>query len=1246
MEIEFLDQVSFRYLLLSDRLKKAMFNETIRQLAAITDAAQFERIATSVLRSANPALYANISHQGVNTDGKTVKAPLDNIGWVRVDGAAMCVAGAHTTSSRDDLEGKWLHNPSTVKPRKAGKAPTQAPGDLVKAIGEIAELRKIHPNLKATLALTCNREEPASVRIKAEALADSANIVLDIWSVSRIAQYLDTTPEGQAIRHAYLGTHVELLSKEELLQVGTLSLTARGSLIDTTSLVTREIPFDGTGHVLLSGASGMGKSTICFEILRKALKEGRPGLVLDDQTIREATTIEEAIDNELRRYLPKLEPLSGQKALDFCTESEPFIVVVEDVSRAENTNILLNKLVSWILRESFPGTGNTRRKWRLLCPVWPRFVSGIEKWKEVNSAGIVHVIGCYSEDDALEAVKRRGEAVGRPLHDLAAATVARALGRDPLLIGLYDFAEPTQGDDVIAQYVRSEFDSAASLSGLTITDLEMAVNALLLKMLQQRRMTPTWREVQTWLGKGDDLAALRVLVTKGSVLRLTKSSGHEIIEPRHDRILHSLLAHFVSISIEDDLKAPYLSDPYFAEFVGTGASLMQINGTDLLILMDGSPLIAFYAFKHAVQSGNNYATTAAHAIGEWVMKEETRTPMFYTRRMLGLQILSEIDSAAVLELTKKFPSSDWHHPFFEAQFRNGDLNAALNWLTEYPFDTSMPGCHELIEHVRNKYGTGLVRAVSGTLKAQSLGIRAMRGALYLAGYLADPNLGDAVRIAWQQTSPSDRDLVAFLWAAARTCGDEPASTLGPVVDAWEALPDPEDRMSGNLTRSSLAAYGISWKFRDHIPRAALPYFVQRANESQALRWPITYMLRGIDDPVAVQHEVEFLAERSREVEDNGGIVDHFLRDEWRRLTEDLGRPMSVESKQRLLHLALDQDNDRHLRKRAFLLWEISIQEGDLAIARGIKADELLYNTAIWARARRRDVTVIPELIERIRANPCYWWQAGRYIWADDLTIALLESLRTLADSPSEMHESLGEWIFPELLLERLDLRTSERLLLEIWPKVRTLPTFFQLALCIATPTLVDLANEVVLEAADPCKLFEHISHTAGFYISGRSAHIRLAQLEAIRPHLKYLSELEICHLWDLCNERNWREFRKNHIDPVLLTLPPSTLTEHRTSDAVDMSDLDSELMNRQWRTHRWIEQQQRNGAKREDLFPSVIRWVQEKGNTEALIVAADIFSSDATRSEYELLEEVATKIDGHGNILAAIKFNVLNRTLV
>jgi branched-chain amino acid transport system permease protein len=69
-------------------------NRTIKKLAEITDATLFERLATAVLRSCKPSLYENLSHPGVNPDGKTVKAPLDGIGWVRDAGSDIIVLAA------------------------------------------------------------------------------------------------------------------------------------------------------------------------------------------------------------------------------------------------------------------------------------------------------------------------------------------------------------------------------------------------------------------------------------------------------------------------------------------------------------------------------------------------------------------------------------------------------------------------------------------------------------------------------------------------------------------------------------------------------------------------------------------------------------------------------------------------------------------------------------------------------------------------------------------------------------------------------------------------------------------------------------------------------------------------------------------------------------------------------------------------------------------------------------------------
>ena len=101
-------------------------------LASMSDAAAFERLAAAVLRASDP-LYANVSHPGVNAEGKVVKAPFDNVGWQLTLAEPRLVTAAHTSCQLSDLEGKWLHDPATVKTRKPGGKPTQPAGDLVKA---------------------------------------------------------------------------------------------------------------------------------------------------------------------------------------------------------------------------------------------------------------------------------------------------------------------------------------------------------------------------------------------------------------------------------------------------------------------------------------------------------------------------------------------------------------------------------------------------------------------------------------------------------------------------------------------------------------------------------------------------------------------------------------------------------------------------------------------------------------------------------------------------------------------------------------------------------------------------------------------------------------------------------------------------------------------------------------------------------------------------------------------------------
>jgi hypothetical protein len=1217
--------------------------ETIKQLSSITDAAKFERIATSVLRSAKPSLYANISHQGVNTDGKTVKAPLDNVGWIQVDGQSMLVAAAHTTANRNDLNGKWLHDPITVTPRKKNGKPTQPAGDLVKAIGELQKLRVANPGLKATLALTCNQEEPMDVRINAEMLAKAAEVDLDIWSVSRLAQYLDTTSEGQAIRCEYLGMPTTLLSKAELIRAGKLSLNAIAQSTDPASMINRDVQVGGSGHLILSGASGMGKTTLCLELLRTSLANGKAGLILNAQTLRDATSIEEAIDMELRRYLPYLEPLVGSKALALCSELTPLVIVVEDICRTENTADLLNKAVAWALNGISKEPTNFLRNWRLLCPVWPRFLPSLEKSKDVYALGMIQSIGPFSESEAFMAVKRRSEALDNPQSDVTAMATVRALGRDPLLIGLYEFTGTEQALDVIAEYIAREFESVALSSGLTASDIVAMIERLGLKMLKQKCFVPTWDDALAWLDRQDDKTALRALVGKGSVLRLVKINGKEVIEPRHDRVLHSLLAASIATQLKVDMDDAFLSDPYFAEYVGAAVVQVKLEISHLQRLMQDSPLIAFFALKDAISRNSDYAKVAACAIENWLSLRDTQSPVFWSRRMRALDLLADIDSPIVLDLTEKFPLVDRRQQFFEARFRNGDFTAALNWLTEYPFEVNAGCREELIGHVLGQSGSSLIRSVADVLESQNSESRAMLGALYLAGYLGEPTLAHAVRTAWDNTRPEDRNLDAFLWAAARVCGNESNITLGPVCDAWAALPEPESDTDNQLatepTRSSLAAYGVSWKFRDYPPLAALPFFVKRA-ENEDLRWPITFMLRCVDDPIAVQHEAEYLADLSRKTEGKGGFIDDFVKNEWKS-----GRSMSAASKARLLHLAKDPENDMHLRKQAFILWEASFAHDDVAIAKTILRGDILHDMAVWARARRQDYSVIPELIEKIKSNnPGYWWQAGRYIWTDELTVLLDESIGRLGELPQDQRENHVEWIFPEHLL-RLQPLVAEQILVKHWDGVRKLPKFVQVALFLATPKLVELANEVITSAADKNAIFKHFFLTVGLMTKGSTGLTHKNQLDALQPHLGLLSESDLLALWESCNRDNWKQFRRKHLDPLLIATDSAWSNRLRVDPPFDMSHLDEELHGKFPSAYLWLETQQRNGAERGDLLIALLGWLTEKASKEALYIAGAIFSRDANRSEFEAFARAAALFPENECCLKQVRFDIFSRTL-
>lgn len=1223
-------------------MTETTFNDTVSKLASMTDPAQFERLVTATLRSAKPDIYENLSHPGVNTSGKTVKSPFDSLGWTSLGNKATIVGVEHTITNRNNLEGKWLHDPSTVKPKK-GRQPTQPAGDLTKAIDEVKKLRESQPELKAIVVLTCNCEEPANLRAKAESLASKNDVKLDIWSVSRIAQYLDINPEGQIIRYQYFGSPITHLSKSELLRIGKESLGRHQAFLEENEVVTRDLPdlFYSNGDALVSGASGMGKTTVCFNILTKAFEQNQLGLVLSDQTISEATSLENALSLELKSYSQSLIIDSGKRAIELSSVINPLIIVVEDINKSTQPEKLLNKIITWISQKK-SGSG---KHWRILCPVWPQHLTLLDKkvLDAAYKANIIQTIGLYNDEEANRAVKLSLKKAGVEINELSVDTLGKALGNDPLLVGLHDYSGKVSTTNIVPNFIEAELDRIATSSVYCSTDLEDAISTLMLLMLEKKNLNPSWREVKSWSDSSEFRLILRTVFEARRLLYFSKAPRGEVVESRHDRILYYLLAQAVAEHLSTNPKETYLSDPYFSEIIGMAFVIGKSPPDSFPFIMESNPVSVFYALKYAIAIDSDYSTVASDAIESWIKLDLHRGENHSSKRYLGLTVLAEIDSDLVINLTSLFPSSDKRRAYLKARFRNGDIKAGCAWLTEYPFGTTVSDHPKLIEYIHQRYRIQFVNELIQLLQTSKLHSRVLQGALLICGYIADPILANSVRKAWSIYGADKENLKTFFWAASQVCDDNADSILGPMFDKWERLSDKKEK-HGDSEITSFAAYGLSWKLRDYVPKVAIPYIVEKAQTSIKLEWPITYMLRGVDHPIALQYQAKYLA--NLRMQSNDGMVFHsyFVKDEWSRISEDYSRLMSIESKACLLDISADMKNDKYLREEAFRLWEVSIHSEDLTAMKSINKEDIRFDDTLWARARRQDRSVIPDLIKKIEENPRHWWQCGRYIWTRELTATLAVTIKNVAyDNKRE-----EKWMLPELL-SNLDTNTVEELLTPYWDKLSTIPQLVQIALNTTNPALVKLAQKTIKNSDKPEELLQYYTMNIGIKTKGRDGITKLEQLRVLQPFFGLLSDSDLHSLWEVGRDLGWNKYIEEHMVPVLESRNGEYIERVFKGSEINFSDLESDLKkDNPWHSYHWFESVERHGWNRDEIFSGLIEWLEKNKSIPALKVAGAVISHIGDRTEYYRLEGTILRLDlqDTAEVLDKIRFEVFSRTLI
>jgi hypothetical protein len=1205
---------------------------TIRKLSEMTDEAAFERLATAILRDARLE-YASLLHPGVNTEDKTVKSPVDGIGFVLGAKPRHMIAAHHTTCARDGLHKKWLHDPATVSPRKGGR-PTAPAGDLIKTVEIVNAERTRDATMRATLILTTNQEPPEDVVRDTQAEGQARGLDVDIWSVSRLAHELDITPSGQWLRYQYLGIEQERLSQELLAKLSRDSLDILRPNDDPDAWVSTSLDraiakaVQEQSALFIIAGSGLGKSVASYKRLEQHVAAGGFGLILPHQAVNAALTIEQAVEETLLQLHPKLVAGVGLDALSLCSADHPLVVVVEDINRSGQGQFLAEKLVKWSSVGKASGSSDNasggrpdRGRWQLLCPIWPEIVASLSDTTQKQMQSLAVVGAALTMQEGREAVQRRARLKGLLLSDLDADDVSEALGHDPLLIALHEPGDQPQPGRVIEQFIDASVDRLATKRGeYTASDYRHALRSTAGAMLSYRELAPSWPALLGWVaGNSDSSAMLRHLVHYGEVIRLSRHATKENIAFRHDRVRDALFSEAIASMIRSGtLSDDLLAEPYFAEVIGAALLYDEIPLAVVDRVLAANPLALFHALRLFREPSTAIHHAVLSAIEVWLADAKTHAPQNLHLRREALAALSRTESSKVIGLVRKFKDTIW--TAWQALFINGDITGGLRLCLQVAPGNGAIWRDRQIDHAKMRFGSQLRTAIGQLLRKPDLDNGARVGALRLAGYWADPELAESIEASWNLDAEKNKNLKDYLWAAAQCCGNDPDRFLGPVCESWAALPsDRKDNMSS--PRDDLAAHEIRWAFHKDIPVSAINYFIRRA-KGDDLRWQITYMLHGLDDPDAVEFVIHELAETDRRLEGTDRF-SHFsisATDDWRRRQEDEGRLMSRESRDRLLSLWQNQENDKFVRKQAFRIWASTETDADLNILQSVDSSDSLAESALWERLKRSDHTSVPGLLLKLKGETnkrSFWWQYARAVWCGELREALEEELSARRASASRAWGTTSDTDHQiSQLIMALPSSQAEELLLEHWDHLQFSDAFEQAALYVATPSLLGLVEQAMKSCPNPGAMFKFIHFHYGIRTKGRTGVKRRAQFEALGPYLDYMEDSTIYTFWEQCNEHGWFDLRRKLFDLRLSNkYGRAYVNENQIISSLDRLVLDKQV---HWIDY-WIEDYLRSGISPAEVITIIGKWLATQKTFAALQLAAFAVFHVGRREDLQLL---------------------------
>ena len=1250
---------------------------TAEAIEGITDAGMFEILATGVLRITDDDCRL-LEHMGVNAAGKTVANPIDSFCRVPGTNPPRFVMAAFTTDKVESLERKWLFDHSAVPSAKEVSASDD--GDLIKASFRAQALRKDHPGSTVVVHL-CTNKQPND-QLMAKVLKRGKDLGLDVRFLtrSRLRDTLDVYPDGQWLRKEHLGIQAERLSFLLLCELSAKSLQQYAKEFPTTTpdvfigtsterrLATSLAP--SRSIYVVTGASGIGKSVVCYQVLREHLAKGGVGLWIPGEVVGRATSLVEAIGLTLRSIHPTLEPTAGSIALGQKVSPKRLIVVVDDINRSLSPEESLRKVLAWGRPLGDEQTNNSAQC-AILVPVWDIYWTALDK--QVGQASWLARIP-VNKMDITEALACLSSALGsrqQQLTQIERQQVLTALVHDPILIAMYAGSAPGHGElnpqalenEIIDRFVKTAEDETAIAGGHLQHEYDNALSRLATCMLNQKDLYPLWEDIKLWLSTSE-VEAIRDLIRLGKVCRLNGRGDGVRFEFRHDRILeHFLVRALIPMFTSADSNREVLTDPFYALFVGRALAANQASEEILEWVQTHAPLALISSLRYlpALQSDTGErAATRAKAWLEAASNERITRPVL---RWTAYRILEGTDNPHLLRVTQSLGRHPW---ITRARLANGDAYAGIlefsskNWFAPAVNDADLDS---VLNRGLSRFRQRLISDCSICLQKSDLTEAEMLGSLVLAGFIADEALATSVRIAWRLASVKTNLLLPALWAGIRCAGPAPEIVLDEMIAAWGAIPD--DDGSARYSERESIAHELQFALPRGIEETVLGYLIAKARANDQLRGPISFILERVDHPLSVLFLIETASEIERRIKGKGGISPWLisLSTQWDPTNRNGGRRLTPKAVQAIRSCWESAEGDTQLRDTAFEFWVNAVD--DIDALRSISTDHPQFRSVLRRRAILGDLSTVP-LIKPLASADHHWFHFISRIWTEEFKDVLTEAIQSLSGRTSTDYSggTTNEHYQIAELLRDIPGEVARDILPRHWGNLKFSRLFVQLALYIGSPECVALAAEAIGGYPADAEPFEHIDFFFGFHTSGLMDRLELRHLDVLLPYLKRLDDYTLDRLAEFCERRSFFDWGRSHLKPVIdwrrANSPKATKESAEHIERIGRSHFPSDIDlqeqldsiehlkgNHSGQIHIWLEGFELRHEEDERWRQILDRWLSRKPTIERFRVFADAFLERGRRSDIELLHKhsISGDPDEIELLRANAQFGIMRRVL-